>query len=735
MRNRITFATGCPDVISVDAFGAQGDGTGNQAPAINSAIESSPVGSVIEFTAGSTYQVSDTIHLLPNRIYSGYGATIKLADNAATTLDLIETDLVAPVDICPMIIPSQGGGPHEGIKFFGFTLDGNGANQEEGYSYANLMDTNSIGMLIEDITSVDAAQDLNIANITLTDCSWTQTGFLLTDVSGGTAFTNAVAGMRILFTGGAGVDTTTKFQIVTVNSSTVVELNADINGAGGNIASGVTGAVLSCRAFTFMAYGNTATSKVSTNSVVSNSYFDNAGYDCVTARQASCTGLKITGCTILKGQQTAFQAYRAVNVCIDNCTIDNTGASGGAGGGVFLHGAKKCRISNSALISEGSTGPTYAAFGDAAVASNEAEDNVIDSCSLTCNSTTSGVGCTDFNGASAGYIYSRRNTISNCQLSVTDASGNHTCITFGTNVTDGSLTVSDCTMYSVSNEALINLGASRSIVLTGNRVLNTYNNVSFGAGRAMIISSAGATTPQDILINGNHFMNTDIDSPIVTIVGVNGVMFTNNVVGNLSSSVATGIGLLLDNADNSSVIGNMFYTGTNNAAGVISITNSPDSLLIMGNRFQRGRNNTTQPARGIGCTGGTYLEICNNDMRLCGTEAWGSTITVGNGSRVYGNMVDRSTSLTDSMNSGETGFAAAVITAAATTVTVTHNIVAARTIRASDIAVNLTNDTTNPIGSIWISGITSTQFVINCENVPGASTAIFAWSVDLMAAA
>lgn len=67
------------------------------------------------------------------------------------------------------------------------------------------------------------------------------------------------------------------------------------------------------------------------------------------------------------------------------------------------------------------------------------------------------------------------------------------------------------------------------------------------------------------------------------------------------------------------------------------------------------------------------------------------------------------------------------ITAAATAVTITHNL--AHTPIAGEIRITPTNNPTNDPGNMWVDTITSTQFNVNCRNVPGASTLTFSWKV------
>lgn len=48
---------------------------------------------------------------------------------------------------------------------------------------------------------------------------------------------------------------------------------------------------------------------------------------------------------------------------------------------------------------------------------------------------------------------------------------------------------------------------------------------------------------------------------------------------------------------------------------------------------------------------------------------------------------------------------------------------------AAEFTINFTEDPTNSAGTIWLSGIDGTNFVVNCENDPGASGLDFSWAV------
>lgn len=60
-----------------------------------------------------------------------------------------------------------------------------------------------------------------------------------------------------------------------------------------------------------------------------------------------------------------------------------------------------------------------------------------------------------------------------------------------------------------------------------------------------------------------------------------------------------------------------------------------------------------------------------------------------------------------------------------TAISVTHGLTGTPTI--DEIFVTMGENPTNDPGNVWVDGITSTVFVINCRNDPGASNLDFGW--------
>lgn len=71
-----------------------------------------------------------------------------------------------------------------------------------------------------------------------------------------------------------------------------------------------------------------------------------------------------------------------------------------------------------------------------------------------------------------------------------------------------------------------------------------------------------------------------------------------------------------------------------------------------------------------------------------------------------------------------------LIGSAATSVVITHGL--DLTPAAEDINITSTNDPTNAVGNVFVTAITSTQFTVNIENVPGVSTFTFGWNVNVI---
>lgn len=110
-------------------------------------------------------------------------------------------------------------------------------------------------------------------------------------------------------------------------------------------------------------------------------------------------------------------------------------------------------------------------------------------------------------------------------------------------------------------------------------------------------------------------------------------------------------------------------------------------------------------------SGGYNVELKNRS-----TEQWK---IVKADDTIKKNLLDMETRIT-------TG--SATITSGNTSIAVTHG--AGYTPAAADIRLLPTNSPTNDPGNFWVSSIGATQFTINVRANPGASGAIFTWTID-----
>lgn len=217
-------------------------------------------------------------------------------------------------------------------------------------------------------------------------------------------------------------------------------------------------------------------------------------------------------------------------------------------------------------------------------------------------------------------------------------------------------------------------------------------------------------------------------------------------------------GVLLDNSGAQTQIQNIKIENSGRSAIYFDATTTgPSQVLISGCGFRlncKSANNTYDVIGGTGsgsaCTG-VLITGCrfnsavgtDPDLPRYGINLWNATAcqqwhVIANqfarNPNHWGtapiNVTGTPSGAKIRANNGAADFGymgTAAITAAATSVTVTHNL--PFTPAANDIIVVPTNNPTNDPGNFWIDTFTSTQFNINVRNVPGASTATFAWRV------
>lgn len=154
--------------------------------------------------------------------------------------------------------------------------------------------------------------------------------------------------------------------------------------------------------------------------------------------------------------------------------------------------------------------------------------------------------------------------------------------------------------------------------------------------------------------------------------------------------------------------------------------------------------NSVAEANGIAAPGSGVFISGSTNVRLVATDAQSNTdrgVTIGAGCAGFSYTDSNAQSNTNGAVSNSTtgvifrnvvGYltantGAANIASGATTTTITHGL--AVTPIAANIQITPTTNTTNNFGNIWVSNITSTNFVVNVRSDPGASGFAFNWSV------
>ena len=301
---------------------------------------------------------------------------------------------------------------------------------------------------------------------------------------------------------------------------------------------------------------------------------------------------------------------------------------------------------------------------------------------------------------------------------------------------------------------------------------NTFKNVENGNSIAGVRGSGGNGAFNNITV-ANNLLNNSGPISFIDTVGLN---IVNNT---LLRAQSHGVFSIAAQAAIKDVIirGNILidkHAGTSPvcAIGLLEGAVNPSSVIIDGNVID------TYEQHGIFARNSKLLTITNNQLRDCGglTNNTYSGIYLGNfgiqndkaiisgnimtsslaNKLKYGVFCDDSGFITSNMriednyisdfatsaiyyNQSGTGMAVkrnsnfltensgtATVTSAATSVTVNHGLAITPTI--NDISVTPTNN----LGSstkYWVSGVTSTQFVINATPAPGATTATFVWAI------
>ncbi len=267
-----------------------------------------------------------------------------------------------------------------------------------------------------------------------------------------------------------------------------------------------------------------------------------------------------------------------------------------------------------------------------------------------------------------------------------------------------------------NNAAAIGFRESSHITISNN---TTRDNADLASSDADI--QIENSPDANVSITGNvctHDIWCD-DSSFVTISG--------NVCRRIRMTV------LADNNNKVSITGNTTGRLTMDAIGVPGAYRN--SAVVMGNVFDPAQFSDDY---GLFCSG-TYVDtllfqgnlfasngavanvsITRNasaNYYFYGNDFNGGTITV---SSTGGVVMTRDNIDYITENSGN-----ATITSGSTSVVVTHGL--SRQPTAQEIKITATANSTNPVGLVWVSNITSTQFTVNVAANPGASNFDFGW--------
>lgn len=259
--------------------------------------------------------------------------------------------------------------------------------------------------------------------------------------------------------------------------------------------------------------------------------------------------------------------------------------------------------------------------------------------------------------------------------------------------------VSDTTQYPTAG---IWSELTRSLVISA--------NVVFECRQGIVTSSEGQVDGTTGVIDGNHVRRC-VGAGVVGIGVYHRCVVSNNHVEECDN-----VGIYLFRGP-TICKGNFVRNNGQHGSATLpyGIYSEGDSNVIEGNVSIDDQSVPTQD-NGIFIADGTISnQVYNNDVALGNTAT--PKIRVNASLNFY-----RANKGFVTENTG-TG----TITDPATSATVTHGL--AVTPRAQDIRVNFTENPTNPPLLFWLSGITSTQFVVNVGAAPGASNLDFAWAV------
>jgi parallel beta-helix repeat protein len=238
------------------------------------------------------------------------------------------------------------------------------------------------------------------------------------------------------------------------------------------------------------------------------------------------------------------------------------------------------------------------------------------------------------------------------------------------------------------------------------------------------------------IITGNY-VYSNVTATTACGIQVSGI---NNIISNNNIIEGRYVGLYVTLSSGSSITGNIIH----DCGSEGMLLNTCDRLTITGNVVK-----SNSVVAGVGVSSGiTLASVLNStitgntchDVQGTKTQKYGilesgtSDYNLITGNQVLGNQnalgiawIGANTRVKDNMGALDCSKGSATITAAATSIQVTHGVYF--TPSAAEITVTLTNLPTNDIGDVYVDTIGATYFTIHCRNVPGVATAIFDWVV------
>lgn len=603
--------------VTAPQYGASTAATDNTS-AIQAAIDAASAnGGGVVYIPSGTFLCNGTVYR-KSHVWiegDGYASCLKLAASASGLASVAKTDLSAngqaasaatsSFPLGPFISHALTGGTVEGGGLRNIRIDGNGANQADNKSYANIFTANTSGMVLENVWSHDARPGLTTSGNQRAYC------LFVCDSSKGTVI-------------------------------------------GGNYyTSGY-------------------------DAIGERYYALDWQYIGVTASQSDASGS-----TSRAAFQTAYQNQRTRLI---SCTFTNANTLGATDkAAVIIHGSQQGTMEGCTCTA--TNGSALLLFGDNNDGTDDSNwdgpspaypsltaDNIAEKWRFVGNRL-------EGNGAAVtlqcNYRYVRDNVWENNHVLKSTVNGN--------------LIVFDCDYNATLNPT----------AYTGSRRNRFYNNILENQKQGSICVAEYA---HYIAFEGNALIRT---------TGMGGHFFlfygcrSPRVVGNRAHMEAA-------SGNFNRFVSLEHYTQN-------SQTETCSGAVVEGNTISRQEGSTAQVASYVIHTATTAcnnVRVVNNIWDIAPATGYIVAIQpLGTGWQVDGNVG----LVTE--NKGT-----ATITAAATSVTVTHGLTAWRTLTAADFKVVGTNTTTTAIGPVSVQNVTSTQFDIVCTVAPGVSTATFAWT-------